>query len=186
MKPHKTPLLLLLSFSALAVAACQATPKMEDAQYWQRKNSTSALYLRGPKAQQTLHTDIASCVNEISELERMGAIRDAIPADTERGRVPDPNSADGKLRKWDSPKRDGFLYAEHFNYTDFEGCMDYKGWERIEALPYGQAHNARQDYLRNVHGQQFQSKQNVNPQQTAQQEQPASGYKSSEGMKINE
>ena len=66
-------LLLLLSLSgATLLAACQVPPTLEDAQYWQRKNATSALYLRGPKAQQTLHKDIADCITEIDELERLG------------------------------------------------------------------------------------------------------------------
>jgi hypothetical protein len=159
------------------------TPKIEDAQYWQRKNSTSALYLRGPKAQQTLHTDIAACVNEISELERMNALREAIPADTENGQVPPPGTPVARLKKWDSPDRDGYLYAEHFNYTDFEGCMDYKGWERVEALPYSQAEVARQDYLKTIYGSEFQSRYNTNKDRAA--EQPANAYKSSEDMSVN-
>ena len=76
----KKHLALLLSFSTLAVAACAVPPKLEDAQYWQRKSATSALYLRGPKAQQTLHKDIADCVTEIDELERLGPLREALPA----------------------------------------------------------------------------------------------------------
>lgn len=178
----KSTTLLLLSFSTLAITACQTTPKMEEAQYWQRKNATSALYLRGPKAQQTLHQDIATCVNEISELERMAPVREAIPADTDNGRVPDRNSADGRMRKWDSPKRDGYLYAEHFNYTDFEGCMDYKGWERIEALPFDQAQTARQDYLNTVYGHKFQSDYNINKDR---KENPASAYNSTPDTTVN-
>ena len=103
------------------------------------------------KAQQTLHKDIADCVTEIDELERLGPLREAIPADTQNGQVPDPNSADGKLRRWYTPKRDGHLYSEHFNYVDFEGCMDYKGWERLEAMPYDRAKIARDDYMENVY-----------------------------------
>ena len=64
----KISTLALLSLSTLSLAACQVPPKLEDAQYWQRKNATSALYLRGPKAQQTLHQAIANCVTEIDEL----------------------------------------------------------------------------------------------------------------------
>lgn len=143
--------LALLTVSALSLAACHVPPKLENAQYWQRKNATSALYLRGPKAQQTLHKDIADCVTEIDELERLGPLREAIPADTQNGQVPNPNSADGKLRRWDTPKRDGHLYSEHFNYVDFEGCMDYKGWERLEAMPYDRAKIARDDYMENVY-----------------------------------
>lgn len=155
---------LLISSALIAVTllpACTAPYKMEDPQYWGRKNATSALYLRGPKAQQTLHMDIATCVNEISELERLGALKEAIPADTRNGAVPDPKTPDGKMANWDSPKRDGYLYSEHLPYTDFETCMDAKGWERIESLPYGRAEVARGEYLRNVKGYEYQSQTHV-------------------------
>ena len=158
-----TKTLLIASLSAATIlGACQVPFKMEDAQYWQRKNATSALYLRGPKAQQSLHMDIVTCVNEISELERVGAIRKAIPADTRDGYVPNPKEPEGKMAGWDSPKRDGYLYNEHLPYTDFETCMDTKGWERVEALPYSQADIARRDYLRSVKGYEYQSKDNLN------------------------
>jgi hypothetical protein len=153
----KNVTLSLLAVSTLALAACQVPPKLEDAQYWQRKNATSALYLRGPKAQQTLHMDIATCTNEINELERLGPLREALPADTHNGEVPDPNTPSGNLKKWETPKRDGALYAEHFNYTDFEGCMDYKGWERVEQLPYAQADRARDDYLETMYGYRYKT-----------------------------
>jgi hypothetical protein len=170
----------LLSLSTLSLAACQVPPKLEDAQYWQRKNATSALYLRGPKAQQTLHQDIANCVTEIDELERLGPLREAIPADTQNGQVLDPNSPNGDLANWDSPKRDGFLYAEHFNYTDFEGCMNYKGWERVENLPYDQLSKSRQEYMDTLYGYKYQSN---NPQL---KEKSADGYAtSSPGTTVN-
>ena len=178
----RKPLVLLLSFSTLAVAACQVPPKLEKAQYWQRKSASSALYLRGPKAQQTLHKDIADCVTEIDELERLAPLREAIPADTNAGQVRDPNSPEGRLAKWDTPKRDGYLYSEHFNYTDFEGCMDYKGWERVENLPYDQATTARENYLDTLYGYKYQSRNNP--------AQPDSGgktdsYKSTPDQRIN-
>lgn len=178
----KTHIVLLLSFSTLALAACSTTPKMEEAQYWQRKSATSALYMRGPKAQQTLHKNIADCVTEIDELERLGPLREALPADTDKGRVRDPNSAEGKLAKWDSPKRDGYLYAEHFNYTDFEGCMNYKGWERVENLPYDLATKSRADYLETLYGYKAKSKYG---QSLEQQQNTADAYASSPDQKVN-
>ncbi len=156
----KISALVLLSVSTLALTACNTTPKLEEAQYWQRKTATSALYMRGPKAQQTLHKDIADCVTEIDELERLGPLRENLPADTQNGKVPNPNTAEGKLAKWDSPKRDGYLYAEHFDYTDFEGCMDYKGWERVETLPLERAKMARENYLETLYGYQYQNRMN--------------------------
>lgn len=173
--------LLIASLSALTLGtACQSAYKLEEAQYWQRKNATSALYLRGPKAQQTLHMDLATCVNEISELERLGALREAIPADLKNGRVPDPSTAQGKLDHWDTPTRDGYLNAEHLPYSDFETCMDAKGWERVEALPYGQADIARKNYMKVVTGYEFQSKQNVTANEA-----PADSYTSEDGMTVN-
>ncbi len=153
----KLKTLALVSLPAIMLCACHVPPNLEDAQYWQRKNASSALYVRGPKAQQMLHKDIADCVTEIDELERMAPLREATPADTQDGKVPNPSSAEGRMKKWDTPKRDGALYAEHFNYTDFEGCMDYKGWERVENLPFDQATTARHNYLENVFGYKYQT-----------------------------
>jgi hypothetical protein len=153
----KTLLLAALISAAAVLPACSSTHKLEDPQYWGRKNASSALHLRGPKAQQTLHVDISTCISELSELERLGALREAIPADTRNGYVPNPKTPDGKMAKWDSPKRDGYLLSEHLPYTDFETCMDAKGWERIESLPYSQADIARSNYLRDVRGYKYQS-----------------------------
>ncbi len=141
---------LIILSSVCALAACSSYPELEDAQYWQRKNSTSALYLQGPKAQQTLHQDIAACVNSINELQRVVPMRKAIPADAVNNRVPDSNSAEGRMAAWDTPKRDGYLRAEHSDYHDFETCMDYKGWERVAYLPYAAADRAREEYLENM------------------------------------
>ncbi len=137
-------------FISIGLTACASYPDLEDAQYWQRKNSTSALYLQGPKAQQTLHQDIAACVNSINELQRVGQMRRVIPADAQDGRVPDPNTPEGRMAGWDTPARDGYLRAEHTEFHDFETCMDYKGWERVEYLPYQAADKARRDYLDNM------------------------------------
>ena len=141
---------LCLTASMAVLTACSSEPKMEDAQYWQRSSATSALYLEGPKAQQGLHQDIATCTNEINELLRLGAIRRAIPAETVNGQVPDPETPEGRMAGWDSPERDGFLRAEHSDYHDFETCMMAKGWERVEYLPYTTADRARQEYLDNM------------------------------------
>ncbi len=153
----KKHIAFLLAFSTLALTACNMPARLEEAQYWQRKNASSALYLRGPKAQQTLHQDIANCVTEIDELERLGPLREAIPADTKQGQVRRAESAEGRLADWDTPKRDGHLYSEHFNYTDFEGCMGYKGWERVENLPYEQADKSRKEYLETLYGYKYQT-----------------------------
>lgn len=142
--------IIIATVSIALLAACSSEPKIEDAQYWQRSSTTSALYLEGPKAQQTLHQDIATCTNEINELLHLGAIRRAIPADTQNGQVPDPESPEGRMAGWDTPERDGYLRAEHSDFHDFETCMGAKGWERVEYLPYTTADRARQEYLENM------------------------------------
>lgn len=145
--------LLLSGLSVLILTACETgtyatKAKLEDAQYWQRKNSSSALYLQGPKAQQMLHQDIATCTNEISELTNLGEIRKAIPANYSGGNTAEKRTASQKeLDQWDSPARDGFLRNEHLDYTDFETCMTFKGWERVEFLPFSTADKARKAYL---------------------------------------
>ncbi len=122
---------------------------MEDAKYWQRKNASSALYLQGPKAQQMLHKGISECVTEIGELEKLGEIRRAVPSSYNSGNSIEIRTASqGTLDQWDSPDRDGYLYAEHLDYHDFETCMGAKGWERVEFLPYSAADKARDDYLK--------------------------------------
>lgn len=130
----------LLSISVLTLAACETGPTFRDAQYWQREDTTSALYLQGPKAQQSLHMDISRCVAEINELNRLGSIRKAVPKDLENGK----NTG---MEDWDTPKREGYRYAEHLDYTDFETCMHAKGWERVEHLPYDIADRSRGNWV---------------------------------------
>jgi len=151
--------LLLLSSLSMAVLATGCSHRLEEAQYWQRKEATSALYLRGPKAQQSLHMDISTCANELSEMERVGALRESIPADLKKGRVPGPPTIpEDKMAKWNTPERDGALYTEYLPYHDFETCMDAKGWERVESLPYAKAEEARGEYLETVYGYQYQDR----------------------------
>lgn len=141
----------LLGFSALiALGACTTGPKIDGGQYWQRKSMSEAIYAQGPKAQQMLNRDISHCVVELRELEGLGSIKDAIPTDS-HGRVLDPDetkSADEKaLEDWDTPERDGHLFAEHTDYHDFEGCMLAKSWERIKYVPYDVAKGSRHTWF---------------------------------------
>ena len=175
---------ILVFAASVALAACQMSPKLEEAQYWQRKDATSSLYMRGPKAQQTLHQDIATCVTDLDELERLGPLRETMPADTDNGKIRDPNSPEGKMAKWDSPKRDGYLYAEHQNYHDFEGCMASKGWERVANLPYEQLDRSRNDYLENVYGYHYQTNYGDKPVQ--KEIYNNSNTTSTNGMVVNE
>lgn len=157
------PLVLCLSAVGLTTACGSSgyrkTPDMEEARYWQRKNASSALYLRGPKAQQMLHKDISLCTHEIMELENLGEIREAIPAYYASGNTLEERTASQKeLDEWDTPERDGYLYNEHLDYTDFETCMVAKGWQRMEYLPYDVADRARHDYLKRYGKKRYKKK----------------------------
>lgn len=140
-------IILFLGISTLALTAgCSSKPKTEQGQYWQRTNASETIYINGPKAQQLLNRDIARCVTELRELERLGQIKDAIPTNT-KGRVLDPDEA--KLAKVDSPEREGYLFAEHKNYQDFEGCMDHAGWERTTVVSYEAVDRAEKNFFAN-------------------------------------
>jgi hypothetical protein len=134
--------------SILALAAC-GTPVNKNVefggQYWQRVSVSESIYQQGPKAQQMLNRDIARCVTELRELERLGQVKNAIPTDM-TGRVLDPD--DKELEDWDTPERDQHLFAEQGDYHDFESCMLAKGWERVLHVPYDVADEARDNYIR--------------------------------------
>lgn len=139
--------LMTSSAAVLTLAACAVAHPVQDVvdgQYWQRINTSESIYMQGPKAMQLLNRSIARCVVELREFERLGMVRNAIPADIE-GRVLDPDQQN--LDDWDAPERDGVLFAEHFDYQDFEGCMYAKGWERVEYLPYDVSIRSRAQYL---------------------------------------
>ncbi len=148
--------LVLGSFAVLMITgACSAfgsfSSKLDAAEFWQRQSASSAIYMRGPKAQQMLHQDIANCSNDINELQKLGAIRKVMPTEYSGGNTMEPRTAEQqKLDEWDTPKRDGYLYAEHLPYHDFETCMYTKGWERVEHLPYTDVDRAREEYMKNM------------------------------------
>ena len=131
----------------LTLAAC-STPHIDNGQYWQRSSVSEAAYMEGPKAQQMLNRDISRCVVELRELEGLGSVKDAIPAARD-GTVLSPKEMDEKqLEDWDTPERDGALLAEHTDYTDFEGCMTSKGWERVKYVPFEVATKARKSWFK--------------------------------------
>ena len=138
-------LLLGLTIFVSSPSLAGINKDMEDkGQYWQRVHTSSALYLRGPKAQQMLNRDIARCVVELRELERLGAVKNAIP-EYAAGLVLSEDEA--RMEGWDTPERDNNLFIEHTNYTDFEGCMLYRGWERIKYVPFDVAEQAQEVYV---------------------------------------
>ena len=141
-------IILFIGISALAVTAgCSSTkPKVDNGQYWQRTNASESIYINGPKAVQLLNRDIARCVTELRELERLGQIKDAIPTNS-KGRVLNPDEAE--LKRVDSPEREGYLFAEHKNYHDFESCMDHAGWERTTTVSYEAVERAESNFFAN-------------------------------------
>ncbi len=151
---NKTALILGALAVTMTVSACSgfsSKPKLEDARFWQRSSASSALYMRGPKAQQMLHKNLSGCKNNIGELQNLGAIREAMPTNYNSGNTGEPRTAaEQELDKWDTPQRDGYRYAEHLDYHDFETCMIHKGWERVGVLPYTDSDRARAEYLDNM------------------------------------
>lgn len=146
----KKTVLLIAMASVLAVGACShARPDLkevrESGDYWSRMDDASALYLRGPKAQHMLHQDIAACVAQVKELVKLGAIRKAEPPK-------DMAYEDGLARGWDSPSEDGPLYTEYENFTDFETCMNSKGWRRMEYVTPAEAEKATTTFGETVYG----------------------------------
>ena len=159
---------------AIAVSACSnfsMKQKLEDARYWQRQSVSSALYMRGPKAQQMLHIDIASCTNDVKELQNLGAIRKVMPTNYNHGNdLEARTAAKAELDEWDTPERDGYLYAEHLDYHDFETCMYSKGWERVNYLSHTDIDKAREDYLDNTgrgRHKSYEDRENVTSLSTA-------------------
>lgn len=140
----------LLILPLLALTACgTAVPKkdMNKAQYWQRSSISDAAYQQGPKAQEMLNRDIASCVATLKEMERLGMVRNTIPADN-MGRVLDRDEE--QYMAFDTPDRFGGINLETNDYHDFEGCMISNGWERTMFVPYSVAGRSRETYLKSI------------------------------------
>jgi len=163
--PKTLSRLVLTTALLTGLAACCSEPinkqkLIYEPHYWQRVEASSAIYLRGPKAQQMLNRDISRCVTEVRELKRLGAIRHVTPGEIdEYGLVPDPETPEGAMLDWDSPTRDGYLRAEHLEYHDFETCMMERGWERIDGVPYDIADESREDYIDAIVGEHYPTRQ---------------------------
>lgn len=138
-------LLILIPVILSACTMAQHTDPNRDANFWNRTNMNSALYMRGPKAQHQLHKDISSCVSEVKELSRLGTIRDANPPSNIEMNV-------GLADKWQSPKGDGPLYTEFRDFHDFESCMNFKGWERTNYIRPDQVEKSRTNYNTTILG----------------------------------
>lgn len=142
MKKIVFPVLMLVL--AVAVSACA---QKRQTYYWQKKETHSALYLQGPKAQQQLEEDIARCVAEIHELVRQGAVRKTLPEDVSR-KGDSIIAKESRDAYWNVPQRYGARYVDHSDYHDFDSCMDYRGWVRVKYAPYDQIAVSNTSYER--------------------------------------
>ena len=141
---------IVLLGTVLFLSACAATDRLDNtSNYWQRAETDSALYMTGPKAQHMLHQDIASCVAQLKELQRLDSIRKAIPTNTDN-QVPDYNPSNASIASADTPDRDGPLYAQYYDFVDFEGCMRTKGWERAVAMTPKQQIDGKNNWIRSL------------------------------------
>lgn len=133
--------LLATAGAIMALSACVYQPPVGQA-YWQRIEDSSALYMTGPKAQQTLDENIATCVREVDELVELDALKKKMPPDThsEYHRALD---ASGDLAYYDTPTRLGNKKVSDKDFQDFEGCMRTAGWERVRYVRYQTALQAR-------------------------------------------
>jgi hypothetical protein len=158
----KKSILSILALSSLA--ACQSVPMHKDPHFWERASVSETVYMRGPKALQTLNRDISHCVVELRELERLGQVKDPIRPD----RYEDAKKlADLERSKWDTPEYDGVLFAEHTNYHSFEDCMTSKGWRRTKSVPYETAFKAEETYRANhvFYNKEAQEKRDLHNEQ---------------------
>ena len=127
-----------------AVAACNPLPPLGQA-YWQRVEDSSALYMTGPKAQQQLDEDIATCVREVDELVELDALRETLPPDT-HSEYHKALKASGDLAYYDMPTRYGDKKVAHSDFHDYESCMRSEGWERVRYVRYQTAAQSRRTY----------------------------------------
>src|SRR5262249_46764404 len=128
---------------ALLLSGC-ANTTLYGGQYWERKDMSDAAWEQGPRVQTMLNRDIARCVTEMKEEETTSNLRRNLPDS------PDPtlNQDEQDLADWNNPSHQGALLAEHTDYHDFDGCMNEKGWRRVDTIPYPVAGQARENYYR--------------------------------------
>ncbi|HNQ92389.1 MAG TPA: hypothetical protein PKI93_05595 [Alphaproteobacteria bacterium] len=158
----KLKLLTLSCAVALSLSAC-ADMEYEfenNARYWQRSGTTDAIYQQGPKAQQMLFQDMANCTAVVNEMERMGAIKESVPAETwdKDAHKIVAGSPESRMGSWDTPERDGYMRTEMYDFHDFEGCMNFKGWERVKYVNYKTEERARDTYLDTIGYERYRTK----------------------------
>lgn len=135
----------ILALAALALSGCAD----KERHYWQRSDPNSAIYLTGVKAQQSLEQDISECVHEIIELTKLADVRGQTPANAQLlGRYDQKQATDemSNLPRWDVPEYIRDLRVDHTEFHDFDGCMAYKGWNRVYYVGPEAAFRSREIY----------------------------------------
>jgi len=127
---------------AFAMAACAP---VRGSAYWQRVEDSSALYMTGSKAQQHLEENIAACVREVDEMVELEALRKA-PATELHNDYRRALKQSGDLAYYDKPTHLGDKKIAHTDFHDFEGCMRFKGWERVRYVRYQTRAKAHETY----------------------------------------
>jgi hypothetical protein len=123
---------MILATMTLALASCASHREYH---YWQKRDPSSALYLTGVKAQQMLEQDIAECVHVIIEMSKLADVRGKVPSLFKpTGAVDQKEITESmnNLPRWDVPEYIRDLRVDHTDYQDFDGCMNYKGWQRVK------------------------------------------------------
>jgi len=136
---------LLAATGLMALSACAWQPVVGQA-YWQRVEDDSALWMTGPKAQQTLDENIATCVREVDELVQLDALRQTTPPDT-HSEYHRALKASGDLDYYDTPTRMGEHMVSHTDFHDFESCMRDKGWERVNYVRYQTEMKSKETFI---------------------------------------
>lgn len=140
---HSKLKFLAAAAGLMTLGACVSPPVGQA--YWQRVEDNSALYMTGPKAQQALDENIASCVREVDELVELDALRETMPPDT-HSEYHRALKASGVLDYYDTPMRYGEQMVSHGDFHDYESCMRSKGWERVQFVRYQVASQAGKTY----------------------------------------
>jgi hypothetical protein len=134
--------MMIAALGMLAVSGCVWNPPTKQA-YWSRVEDNSALWMTGPKAQQTLDENIASCVRQVDEMVELGALRETTPPDT-HSEYRRALNASGDLDYYDTPTRYGDHKVAHHDFHDFDSCMRHMGWERVNFVRYQVAKQAKE------------------------------------------
>ena len=139
--------LFVIACSVLALTACAR--KNQEYHYWQKHDPGSALYLTGVKAQQMLEQDISECVHVIIEMTKLSDVRGKVPAPFQPMGSQDQKEvteAMNGLPRWDVPEYIRDLRVDHTDYHDFDGCMAFKGWQRVKYVAPETERRAKEIY----------------------------------------